>query len=417
MIRWFICRKTNLFLYKKIFYAVSSDMGGAAMRTALRVLFTLLGILALGGWGRAQGFQSSASQLLLLDNNTDTILFEKQSDIAFFPASLTKLMTAEVIFHQLKEGLLSSTQKFKVSENAWRKGGAPSGTTTMFAKIKTEISVSDLLRGLIIVNGNDAAIILAEGIAGSEANFAKLMNQRAKILGLSHSHFVNATGLPEEGQFVTLRDMVTLAHHIVREYPDYYTLYSEPHFTWNNIFQRNKNPLLSKEIGVEGFGFGYSKDEGFSMVVSVYNNHRRLILAVNGLQNGKGYTKEVERILQWGMTAFDLKTIFTKGETIGHASVYGGKRNSVSLVVKEPVSFMLSNEKKIDIKAKIKYHGPLKAPVVLGQPIGVLQIIEDNKILLEKPVFAGNNVQEGSFFTKVRNAFYEITIGWLRKYL
>ncbi len=157
-------------------------------------------------------------------------------------------MTAEVIFHQLKEGLLSSTQKFKVSENAWHKGGAPSGTTTMFAKVKTEISVFDLLRGLIIVNGNDAAIILAEGIAGSEANFAKLMNQRAKTLGLSHSHFVNATGLPEAGQFVTLRDMIILARHIVHEYPDYYTLYSEPHFTWNNIFQRNKNPLISKKL-------------------------------------------------------------------------------------------------------------------------------------------------------------------------
>ncbi|WP_208440969.1 D-alanyl-D-alanine carboxypeptidase family protein [Bartonella raoultii] len=386
------------------------------MRVALRVLFTLLGILTSDGWGRAQDFQNSASQILLIDDDTDTILFEKQSDAAFFPASLTKLMTAEVIFHQLKKRRLSSTQKFKVSENAWRKGGAPSGTTTMFAKVKTEISVADLLRGLIIVNGNDAAIILAEGIAGSEADFAKLMNQRAKILGLSHSHFVNATGLPEEGQFVTLHDMAILARHIVREYPDYYTLYREPHFTWNNIFQRNKNPLISKEIGVEGFGCGYSKDEGFSMVVSVYNNQRRLFLAINGLQDGKGQTKEVEHILQWGMTAFDLKTVFTKGETVGRASVYGGAQNSVSLIVKEPIRFMLSNEEKTNVKARIQYHGPLKAPILLGQPVGVLQIVENQKILLEKPVFAGNNVQEGSFFAQARNAFYEITIGWLRKY-
>ncbi len=316
------------------------------MHAALRVLFTFVWMLTLSEWGRAQDLQNSASQLLLLDNDTDTILFEKQSDITFFPASLTKLMTAEVIFHQLKEGLLSSTQKFKVSENAWHKGGAPSGTTTMFAKVKTEISVFDLLRGLIIVNGNDAAIILAEGIAGSEANFAKLMNQRAKTLGLSHSHFVNATGLPEAGQFVTLRDMIILARHIVHEYPDYYTLYSEPHFTWNNIFQRNKNPLISKKIDVEGFAFGYSKDKGFSMIVSVYKKHRRLFLAVNGLQDGKGHTEEIERILQWGMTAFDLKTIFRQGETVGHASVYGGIKNSVSVIVQEPINLMLSNEKK-----------------------------------------------------------------------
>ncbi|WP_208432904.1 D-alanyl-D-alanine carboxypeptidase family protein [Bartonella taylorii] len=387
------------------------------MRALLSILFTLFMMFTLIGWGRAQNFQNSVSQLLLLDDDTDTILFEKQSDIAFFSASLAKLMTAEVIFHQLKEGLLSYTQKFKVSENAWRKGGAPSGTTTMFAKVKTEISVSDLLHGLIIVNANDAAIILAEGISGSEANFAKLMNQRAKILGLSHSHFVNATGLPEEGQFVTLRDMIVLARHIVHEYPSYYTLYREPSFTWNKIFQRNKNPLISKEIGIEGFGFGYSKKEGFSMVSSVYKNHRRLFLAVNGLQDGKGYTKEVERILQWGMTAFNLKTVFTEGETVGYASVYGGMHHSVPLIVKKPVSFMLLNEKKINVKAKIKYRGPLKAPIALGQPIGVIQILEDKKLLLEKPVFAGINVKEGSFFIKVKDAFYEITIGWLRKYL
>ncbi|WP_375616250.1 D-alanyl-D-alanine carboxypeptidase family protein [Bartonella sp. AP58NXGY] len=387
------------------------------MYTALRILLTLWGVLAFDTWGRAQDFQTSAPQLLLLDDDTETILYEKQSAIPFPPASLAKLMTAEVVFHQLKEGLLKSTHKFKVSENAWRKGGAPSGTTTMFAKIKTEISVSDLLRGLIIVNGNDAAIILAEGISGDEALFAKLMNQRAKMIGLFQSHFVNATGLPEEGQFVTVRDMIILARYIAQEYPDYYALYREPHFTWNNIFQRNKNPLISKEIGVEGFGFGYSEKEGFSMVATMYKNHRRLFLAINGLQDGKKYTKEIERILQWGMTAFDLKTIFTKGETVGRASVYGGRKNFVPLIVKKPISFMLSNEKKVNVKAKIKYHGPLKAPIVSGQSIGFIQILEDKKVLLEKPVFAGMDVQKGSFFEKVKDAFYEITIGWLRKYL
>ncbi|WP_413154653.1 D-alanyl-D-alanine carboxypeptidase family protein [Bartonella sp. cb54] len=386
------------------------------MYIVLRILFALFFALTLTECGRAKNFQTSASQLLLLDGDTGTILFEKKSDIAFFPASLTKLMTAEVVFHQLKEGLLSSAQTFKVSENAWRKGGAPSGTTTMFAKVKTEISVSDLLRGLIVVNGNDAAIILAEGISGSEADFVKLMNQRAKTLGLSHSHFVNATGLPEEGQFVTLRDMIVLARHIAHEYSDYYTLYREPHFTWNNIFQRNKNPLISKKIGAEGFGFGYSEKEGFSMVAVVYQNHRRLFLAINGLQDGKGRTKEIERIFQWGMVAFDLKTIFTKGEMVGHAYVYGGAQSFVPLVVKEPISFMLSNEKEINVKAKIKYRGPLKAPIVLGQQVGVIQISEDKKILFEKPVWAGAHVQEGDFFTKIKDAFYEITIGWLRKY-
>ncbi len=365
--------------------------------------------------GKAQDFHTSASQLLLVDDETGAILFEKQGDVAFFPASLVKLMTAEIVFHKLKEGALSSTKTFKVSENAWRMGGAPSGMTTMFAKIKTEVSISDLLRGLIIVNGNDAAIVLAEGISGNEEDFAKLMNQRAKILKLSHSHFVNATGLPEEGQFVTPRDMIALARHIVHEYADYYALYREPHFTWNKIFQRNKNPLIAKKIGVEGFGFGYSEKEGFSMVVSILKNHRRLFLAINGLRDGKGRTKEVERILQWGIEAFDLKTVFAKGETVGRASVYGGSQNFVPLIVKEPVSFMLSNEKKNNVKAKIKYRGPLKAPVFFEQRVGVIQILEGERILLEKPVFAGVDIQEGGFFAKVKDALYEITIGWLRK--
>ncbi|WP_455478383.1 D-alanyl-D-alanine carboxypeptidase family protein [Bartonella sp. B10] len=386
------------------------------MNAALRVVFVSFWVLISYQVGRAQNFQISASQVLLLDDYTDTMLLEKQSNVAFPPASLAKLMTAEVVFHQLKEGKLSSTQTFKVSENAWRKGGAPSGTTTMFAGVKTEVSVLDLLRGLIIVNGNDAAIILAEGISGSESDFVKLMNQRAKLLGLSNSHFVNSTGLPEEGQFVTLRDMITLTRHIAHEYPEYYALYREPDFTWNKIFQRNKNPLISKEIGVEGFGFGYSEEEGFSMVVTVYKNDKRLFLAINGLQDGKKNTKEIERILQWGMTAFDLKTIFVKEDIIGYASVYGGSQNSVPLIVKEKVNCMLSNEKRNNIKAKIKYHGPLKAPIVLGQQVGVIQILENKQILLEKPIFAGANVQEGNFFSKVKDAFYEITIGWLRKY-
>ncbi|CBI76439.1 Penicillin-binding protein [Bartonella clarridgeiae 73] len=390
------------------------------MHRLLRVLFSLIWILIFNEQGQAENFQTSASQLLIFDDNTSTILFKKQSDVAFFPASLTKLMTAEIVFHQLKKGFLNKEQKFKVSENAWRKGGAPSGTTTMFAKEKTEISVFDLLRGLVIVNGNDAAITLAEGIAGNEANFAKLMNKRAKTLGLLNSHFVNATGFPEEGQFITLNDMITLARHIAHEYPDYYALYSEPDFTWNKITQHNKNPLISQvtDVKIEGLGFGYSEETGFSTVISAYKNQQRLFLAVSGLQNNKERTKEIKRILQWSLTNFDLKKIFTKGEIVGYASVYGGVRNSVPLVVQEPISFMLSNKKTLnDVKAIIRYHGPLKAPINIGQKIGIIQIFADKQFLVEKSIWAGANIQEGNFFVKVKDALYEITLGRLRKYL
>ncbi|OPB31702.1 D-alanyl-D-alanine carboxypeptidase family protein [Bartonella sp. AR 15-3] len=390
------------------------------MYLLLKVLFSLVWILVFNEQGQTKKFQTSALQLLIFDDNTDTILFEKQSDVVFFPASLVKLMTAEVVFYQLKKGFLNKTQKFKVSENAWRKGGAPSGTTTMFAKEKTEISVFDLLRGLIIVNGNDAAITLAEGIAGNEANFAKLMNKRAKTLGLLQSHFVNATGLPEKGQFITLRDIITLARHISREYPDYYALYREPKFTWNKITQHNKNSLLFQEndIEIEGLGFGYSEEIGFSTVVSACKKQRRIFLAVNGLQNKKERTKEIERILEWAMTAFDLKTVFTRGETVGYASVYGGAQNSVPLIVKEPISFMLSKQKTFnDVKAIIQYHGPLKAPITIGEKIGIIQIFSDKQLLVEKSIWAGADIEKGNFFAKVKDALYEITIGWSRKYL
>ncbi|ATO57405.1 D-alanyl-D-alanine carboxypeptidase family protein [Bartonella sp. 1-1C] len=390
------------------------------MYLLLKVLFSLIWILIFNEQGQTKKFQTSALQLLILDDNTDTILFEKQSDVVFFPASLAKLMTAEVVFYQLKKGLLNKTQKFKVSENAWRKGGAPSGATTMFAKEKTEISVFDLLHGLVIVNGNDAAITLAEGIAGNDANFAKLMNKRAKTLGLLNSHFVNATGLPEKGQFTTLRDIITLVRHIAREYPDYYALYREPNFTWNKITQRNKNSLIFQEndVKIEGLGFGYSEEVGFSTVISAYNNQQRIFLAINGLQNKQERTKEVKRILEWAMTAFDLKTVFTRDETVGYASVYGGAKNSVPLIVKEPINFMLLKQKNFnDVNAIIQYHGPLKAPVTLGQKVGIIQIFSDKQLLVEKLIWAGADVQKGNFFAKVKDAFYEITIGWLRKYL
>ncbi|WP_438721554.1 D-alanyl-D-alanine carboxypeptidase family protein [Bartonella rochalimae] len=390
------------------------------MYLLLKVLFSLIWILIFNEQGQTKKFQTSALQLLILDDNTDTILFEKQSDIIFFPASLAKLMTAEVVFYQLKKGFLNKTQKFKVSENAWRKGGAPSGTTTMFAKEKTEISIFDLLHGLVIVNGNDAAIILAEGIAGNEANFAKLMNKRAKTLGLLHSHFVNATGLPEKGQFTTLRDIITLVRHIAREYPDYYALYREPNFTWNKITQRNKNSLIFQEndVKIEGLGFGYSEEVGFSTVISAYNNQQRIFLAINGLQNKQERTKEVKRILEWAMTAFDLKTVFTRDEVVGYAFVYGGAQNSVPLIVKEPISFMLLKQKNFnDVNAIIQYHGPLKAPVTTGQKVGIIQIFSDKQLLVEKLIWAGADVQKGNFFVKVKDAFREITIGWLRKYL
>ncbi|WP_278953809.1 D-alanyl-D-alanine carboxypeptidase family protein [Bartonella apis] len=380
----------------------------------------LLLFIVLGGvttQSLAQNFEVSATQAMMIDGETGSILYQKNSRTKFEPASLTKLMTAEVVFHLLESGELHEDQLVHISVNAWRTGGAPSRTNTMFAPVNSDISVLDLLRGMIVANGNDAAIALAEGISGSEEKFADLMNERAKELGLNSSHFVNATGLPQNGQYTTASDVICLSRYIATHYPKYFKIYSEPEITWSKITQRNKNPFFAMDIGAQGLANAYSDSSGFSTSVVIQNNNRQLFLVLNGIKKEKDRPIEAAKLLNWGMTAFEFKQVFPKGAIVGYARVFGGIMPVVPLSVKEPVDILMNIEKKPVISAKIIYHGPLDAPISPDVEVGKLQILANKTVLLEKPVFTVNEVAETGLVGKAKDALYELTIGWLRKYI
>lgn len=383
--------------------------------TAIRFLAMLL-IASVVTPVLAQEYQTPVTQAIMIDGETGAVLFEKDSSARFEPASLTKLMTAEVVFHLLETGKLTPTQTFKVSTFAWKTGGAPSRTSTMFAAVNKEVSVLDLLRGMIIANGNDAAITLAEGVAGNETEFAKLMNSRAAELGLVNSHFVNATGLPQEGQYTTAKDIAKLSQHLSANYPQLFQLYKEPEITWNKITQRNKNPFLTLYKGSDGLVNAYSEKSGFSTAITVNRNNRQLFLVMNGTKSDKERTAEAIRLFDWGFSSFSRKLVFDKNQTVGYARVFGGEKSKVSLIVKEPVGIMLYQQKNTMIRAKIVYQGPLNAPVKEGVAVGTLRIYFDKSLLIESPVFTAENVEETGLTGKTKDALYELTVGRLRHY-
>lgn len=362
-------------------------------------------------------FVTKAPQVLLVDDRSGTVLLSKNANVPIPPASLAKLMTAEVVFEALEKGLTTLDTAYPVSENAWRTGGAPSGTSTMFARIKSSPTVADLLQGMIVQSANDGAIVLAEGLAGSERAFAERMNERARELGLTASRFVNSTGLPAEGQTVSLQDLVRLAQHIRTAHPEYYKYYAQPAFTWNNIMQRNRNPLLRLDVGADGMATGFTEASGFALVASAEQNGRRLYLAMSGLSSIKEREEEAKRLLQWGMTAFDDVLLYPANEIVGEAQVFGGALAHVPLKVKDRVELLLPKNGRDKLKARIVYMGPIDAPIADDQQVGVLHLELNGSILRDVPVFAAQSVEEGSLSKRALGAAVELSTGWLRKYL
>ncbi len=269
-----------------------SIFSGTIWARALLLVAFIAGALPAAA---ADKFETKAKHAILMDAETGTVLFQKAADEPTPPASMAKLMTTLVVFEALKSGQLTLDTEFMVSENAWRTGGATSGGSTMFAKLGSSIKVSDLLRGIIVQSGNDACIVVAEGMAGTESTFANLMNAEARKLQLEDSHFTNATGLPDPGQHVTVRDLATIARHIVYDFPQYYEIYSETEFTWNKIRQENRNPLLDATIGADGLKTGYTEELGYGLVGSAVRDGQRLILVMNGLASEKERAEEVSQ--------------------------------------------------------------------------------------------------------------------------
>lgn len=389
----------------------------SARNIAGAVFALMLGLYPASGLSAAETDVTitKAPQALLIDGGSGTILLSKDADKPIPPASLAKLMTAEVIFDALKKGEVSLETPYVVSENAWRTGGAPSGTSTMFAKIKSSPTVADLLQGMIVQSANDGAIVLAEGFQGSESAFAKRMNDRASTLGLYGSTFVNATGLPAEGQKVTLNDMVKLARHLQTSYPEYYHYYAQPDFTWNKITQRNRNPLLPLNVGADGLGTGYTEASGYALVGSATQNGRRLFIALSGLASSKEREEEARKLISWGMNNFDRVRLFRAGDVVGSVQVFGGEQTSVDLTVAEDVELLLPKEGRERLKARILYQGPIEAPIQSGAQLAKLQFGLNGSILKEIPVIATKNIETGRLSQRALGALKELSTGWLRK--
>jgi D-alanyl-D-alanine carboxypeptidase (penicillin-binding protein 5/6) len=357
-------------------------------------------------------FQATAPNAILIDADSGSILFERNVDELIFPASLAKLMTAEVVFNEIRQGRIKLDDEFIVSENAWRKGGAPSHTSSMFAPIYSRARVEDLLRGVIVQSANDACITLAEGIAGNETAFAALMTARAREIGLTKSVFGNSTGLPDPNLRMTTRELAKLAQHIIRTYPEFYPIYGEREFTWNKIRQLNRNPLLA--TGGDGLKTGYTKEAGYGLVGSAVQNGLRLIVVVNGMKTDKERADEGRKLLEWGFRAFESRLLFAEGQTVGEAKVFGGDKGYVPLVGPGTIRLMVPRGGNERITARVIYKGPLPAPVEKGRPVGILKVWRGDNVSLEVPLRTGEDIATGNLSQRAMDAATEMVIGLFR---
>jgi serine-type D-Ala-D-Ala carboxypeptidase (penicillin-binding protein 5/6) len=359
-------------------------------------------------------FPTAAPYAILLDVESGTVLFEKGADVPTPPSSMAKLMTTEVVFNEVKQGRIKIEDEYVVSEDAWRRGGAPSHTSSMFAPIHSRVRVEDLLRGAIVMSGNDACIALAEGIAGNEPAFVEMMNKRARELRLTKSYFTNSTGLPDPAQKMTVRELARLARHIIRAYPDFYPIYGEHEFTWNKIRQQNRNPLLTMNLGADGMKTGFTQDGGYGLVGSAVQNGMRLIVVVNGLRTAKERADEAKKILEFGYRGFESKPLFAAGQIVGYAKLFGGASGSVALVGEGAIGVLMPKNGSERVSAKIVYSGPVPAPIKQGQQIGYLNIYRGERAVAEVPLFAAESVGRGNLPQRAFDAASELVIGLFR---
>ncbi|PWJ85716.1 D-alanyl-D-alanine carboxypeptidase (penicillin-binding protein 5/6) [Pseudaminobacter salicylatoxidans] len=370
--------------------------------------------LTMAAPAQAQLFETKAKEAFMIDADTGSILFSKNADDLIPPASLAKLMTMEVIFNAIKAGRYTLDDTFAVSENAWRNGGAKSGGSTMFAALKSTIRLEDLIQGIAVQSANDGCIIVAEGIAGTEENFAQLMTERARELGLAKSVFKNSTGLPADGQVVTARELVELSMHLWRDYPEFYKYFAEKEFTWNKITQRNRNPLLAMDIGADGLKTGYTEDSGYALVGSVSRDGRRIFAALSGLTSDRERSEEARKLLDWGMRSFRKTELFADGDVVADAGVYGGAKSTVPLKARGPVSILVPITNRDRLTARVVYDGPIMAPVEEGTQIGTLRVMIGDTLSQETPLYAAASIGKGTLHQRALDAVGELLVGWMR---
>ena len=328
-----------------------------------------------------------AKQAIIVDFDTGMTLFEKNADERMPTSSMSKTITLYMIFEALRDGRLSLDTELPVSEKAWKKGGSK-----MFLEVGTRVSVDNLIQGVAVQSGNDAAITLAEGLAGDEDTFAKAANARAKELGMENTHFMNATGWPDPNHYSTARDLSILAHHLIGDFPEYFHYFKETEFTWNNIRQRNRNPLLYRDIGADGLKTGHTEVGGYGLIGTGERDGRRVIVVVNGLPSEKARAQEGARLLEWGLKGFDNMNLFAKGETVDYVPVVMGKKGQVPLVVDKDVKISIPRNFKNDLKVEVVFNGPLEAPVEAGQEVGTLRVSVPHLSSFDVPLYAGEKV-------------------------
>lgn len=339
---------------------------------------------------------TQARQAIIVDADTGAVLLEKSADERMHPSSMSKLMTMYVVFDLLKQGRLKMDQTFPVSERAWRMQGSK-----MFVELGTQISIGDLAHGVIVQSGNDACIVLAEGISGSEQQFAELLNQYGAKIGLKDSSFRNSTGWPDPEHLMTCRDLSTLARRLINDFPEYYNLYSVRSFQWHGISQENRNPLLGRVAGADGLKTGHTDEAGYGLTGTAKRGDRRLILVANGMTSMRMRGEESERLIEWGFREFENAVLFKASDTVEEAPVYLGDRATVPLVGGRDLVLTLPRQWRRNLTVKLRYNGPVPAPIAKGQEIGQLDISGQGVPPMVLPLYAGADVSKLGVLSRI----------------
>ena len=360
----------------------------------LLLAFILSGLLFSAGSSSA--LETLGKQAILIDATTGTILFSKNPDERMAPSSMSKIMTIYKLFERLKDGELSLTDKFSVSEKAWRKQGSK-----MFVAVNSRVTIEDLIRGIIVQSGNDATIVVAEGLSGSEGAFADEMNETAKQLNMTNSNFINASGWPDPDHETTARDLAKLTVATVKNFPDLYRYYGEKTFTYNGIKQGNRNPAIYRNIGADGLKTGHTEAGGYGLTVSAIRKNRRLILVINGLPTKKSRAVESERILDWGFREFNNYALFKAGETVTEAQIWMGGHGSVPLLIERDLIITLSRKVRRGMKVKVAMETPVPAPVKKGDVLATLKVELPGRPTMKIPLVSGADIGQLGVFSRL----------------
>jgi D-alanyl-D-alanine carboxypeptidase (penicillin-binding protein 5/6) len=387
------------------------------MARCLRVLVMIaLGLASLASAAVAQTqaeLTTKARQAILMDADSGAILFQHNADELMAPASMSKLMTLAVIFKALKTGQIKLEDEFLMSVNAWRNGGAPSGTSAMMVPVNTKEPLDQLLQGIIVQSGNDACIAIAEGMAGSEEAFARVMTEEARKLGLAKSTFRNATGLPDPEHLMTARELALLARHLMRDFPEYYSRFGQREFMYRKHRFINRNPLLFTELGVDGLKTGYTKEAGYGIAASARQGNRRLLLVINGVERQEERKTEAVKLLEWGFKSYTEYKLFDVGEVVGQARVWGGSRMFLPLVGADGVQVVFprlaANQR---LRAEIIYKSPLKAPIAKGDVVAHLRVSSPSQAVSEVPLVAAEDVTQGGVIRRGLDTIVHMAFRW-----